>query len=54
MYREIQITKILNNAYLVGVVIYINCIYFLMLYITFLAPYSSDYNTAVNILEVPL
>lgn len=44
MYREIEYTKIFGNFYLIGVFIYILCVYSGMLYLTLINPYSNNFD----------
>lgn len=54
MFRNIQISKLITNHYLVGVVFYIIALYAAMLILTLITPYSDDYYTAKMILWIPM
>lgn len=43
MFRDFQITKLITNAYLVGVIFYIFTLYSAMLVLTLIMPYSDEY-----------
>ncbi|CAD8068462.1 unnamed protein product [Paramecium sonneborni] len=54
MYREIQMQKILNNNYLLGVFFFIICIYIWLVCLTLIYPYSNTNTLIIQILWVPL